>query len=166
MLHLLYCRRARPLWKAALAFTINTLRAPAPLNPVLAIAFGQWHQHDADNPLGPEVARAFLRHVFQHFYHDFSNVDLKDTKFCWEHTYYSELVTFREAARRRGYSFTRLRANRRYTSLPSQPPEEELNKYPTVLLCTPGTTPTINPAIDAEIERARANALRAARNGR
>ena len=140
------------------------LKAPAPHNTFLAIAFGQWHRSDSDSPLGPEEARAFLRHVFNHFYHDFSNVDLKGITFIWQRTYLSALITFREAARRRGQSFTRLYANRVHTDLPCHPPAEELNRFPLVLVCPPGGAPSIHPGIDTAVESSRA-ALKAQQDG-
>jgi len=164
MKHLLLCRDAKPLWRAAVKFTTNVLKAPEPAKPPLAIAFGQWRAHNSDDPLGPEDARAFLRHVFNHFYHDFSNTDLKSSNFNWQITYYSALVTFRQAAQRRGQTFKRLFANRRWTNLPAIPPQEDLDAFPNVINCPPGGTPTINPSIDAEIKRAKAEANRRNRN--
>ena len=161
MKHLLTCEQAKPLWRAAIKFTTEVLKAPPPLDHRLAIAFGQWRRHDDPEPLGPEEARAFLRHVFNHFYHDFSNVDLKTSTFVWQRTYLSALITFREAARRRGQAFKHLFASRRYTDLPGLPPEDELKAFPTVIHCPPGGTPKVNPAIDEEIERVRRGALRA-----
>ena len=110
-----------------------------------------------------EEARAFMRHLFNHFYHDFSNVDMKGLSFQWQQTYVSALITFREAARRRGQTFKHLFANRKFTNLPGLPPEDELKAFPTVIHCPPGGSPRVNPAIDAEIDRARAEALRVSR---
>ena len=164
MKHLLLCRRTKPLWNAAIKFTTSILKAPKPKSPTLAVAFGQWRAHDSDDPLGPEDARAFLRHVFNHFYHDFSNTDLKGSTYVWQITYYSALITFKQAAQRRGQTFTRLFANRRWTNLPAIPPQEELQAFPNVIHCPPGGAPTINPAINAEIERAKAEAIRVTRH--
>ena len=104
-----------------------------------------------------------LRHVFNHFYHDFANVDLKGSAFVWQHVYLSALITFREAARRRSHAFKRLYASRMFTALPGVPPEEELKAFPMVLQLSAGSSLQVNPAIDAEIEQARAEARRAAR---
>ena len=54
------------------------------------------------NELLPEDSRAFLRHAYNQFYHDFSNVDLKDTNFYWHLTFSSALKSFRLAALRYG----------------------------------------------------------------
>ena len=78
--------------------------------------------------------------------------------------YLSALIPFREAARRRGQTFKHLFASRMFTSLPGLPPEDELKAFPTVIHCPPGGTPRVNPAIDAEIERARQEALRVSRS--
>ena len=164
MMHLLTCRQVKPLWRAAIKFTTEILGAPPPMVHSLAIAFGQWRRHDDPDPLGPEDARAFLRHVFNHLYHDFANVDLKRSTFKWQRTYLSALITFREAARRRGQTFKHLYASRKFTSLPGLPPEDELKAFPNVIRCPPGGTPRVNPAIDAEIDRAREEALRVSRS--
>ena len=164
MLHLLECRHAQPFWRACVAFTTRVLKAPAPLRIPLAIAFGQWKSAGDPDPLGPEEARAFLRHAFNQFYHDFANVDLKHSTFRWQSTYLAALHSFREAARRRGQSFKVLFASRLHTDLPHTPPLEELNAFPTVLTCLPGGNFHINQAIDDEIDRAKTAALTRSRN--
>ena len=163
MLHLLKCQQIKPFWKACLKFTTNTLQTPPPMNATLAIAFGQWYPAHSPDPLGPAIARAFLRHAFNHLYHDFSNVDLKRLSFKWQRVYLSALISFREAARRRGQAFRQLFASRMHTSLPGIPPEDELKAFPTVIHCPPGGIPKVNPAIDSEIEKAREAALQASR---
>ena len=155
MLHLLECRAAKPFWRACMRFITNTLKCPIPRDLKLAIAFGQWKPPSDPDPLGPEEARAFLRHAFNHFYHDFANVDLKNSLFMWQGAYLATLHSFREAARRRGQSFKILFASRLHTTLPNTPPHEELHAFPTVLSCQVGGSFEINPAIDAEIERAK-----------
>ena len=122
----------------------------------MAISFGQWRRSDDPNPLGPEDARAFLRHAFNHFYHDFANVELKKIPFIWQSTYLRSLLSLREAIRRRGHTFTVLYANRMHTQLPTTAPEEERDLLPNCMKCMPDGTFTINPAIDAEIDRAKA----------
>ena len=155
MLHLLECQLGRPFWRACLRFITTILKCPMPRDLKLAIAFGQWKPPSDPDPLGPEEARAFLRHAFNHFYHDFANVDLKSSAFTWQSTYLATLHSFREAARRRGQSFKILFASRLHTALPNTPPQEELHAFPTVLTCHVGGTFLINPAIDAEIESAK-----------
>ena len=72
-------------------FTRAVLQAPDAPNATKAIIFGQWTQTE----LGPEDARAFLRHAYGEFYpHDFSNVDLKDHTFVWQYTYRNALLAF------------------------------------------------------------------------
>ena len=55
----------------------NTQRAQAEQLP------RSHHPEHMNNPntLLPESSRAFLRHVYGCFYHDFSNVDVKGTQF-------------------------------------------------------------------------------------
>ena len=156
MQHLVECQDATPYWKACITFTNSILKAPRPNDPRLAITFGQWRRSDDPNPLEPEDARAFLRHAFNHFYHDFANVEMKKNPFVWQSAYLRTLLSFREAIRRRGYSFTVLYANRIHTQLPTTPPVEERELLPNCMKCSPDGTFTVNPAIDAEIERAKA----------
>ena len=156
MQHLVECQDATPYWKACITFTNNILKAPRPNDPRLAITFGQWRRSDDPNPLGPEDARAFLRHAFNHFYHDFANVEMKKIPFVWQSAYLRTLLSFREAIRRRGHSFAVLYANRIHTQLPTAPPVEERELLPNCMKCSPDGTFTVNPAIDAETERAKA----------
>ena len=80
MLNLFQCRDTAPFWRACIDFTISICGAPRPNDYTKAIIFGMWGLE-----LGPESARAFLRHAFGFFYKDFSDVDLKEGKsFYWE----------------------------------------------------------------------------------
>ena len=103
--------------KACITFTDSILKPPRPNDLRLAITFGQWRRSDDPSPLGPEDANAFLRHAFNHFYHDFANVEMKQIPFVWQSAYLRTLLSFREAIRRRDHSFTVLYANRIHTQL-------------------------------------------------
>ena len=59
----------------------------------------------------PESARAFLRHAFNQFYHDFANVDVKGGQFFWEVTYREALLSFRNATLRYAVRLKRLKAS-------------------------------------------------------
>ena len=77
-----------------MSFTEDVLHTPRTPNPERAIILGLWTRQD----LGPEIARAFLRHAFGCFYDDFSNVDLNDKVFLWQVTFHTALLSFRSAA--------------------------------------------------------------------
>jgi hypothetical protein len=134
MLHLVQCRTLKPFWKACIDFTTTILLAPQPLSQTHAIIFGQWKRHEDPDPLGPEEARAFLRHAFNVFFHDFCNVTHKKIPFQWESTYLRALLSLKSAVLRRGKSFSVLNANRRNTSLPDEIAEKDRNKYTQLIL--------------------------------
>jgi hypothetical protein len=100
--------------------TREVLNAPPTPRTDKAITFGQWTQ----TKLGPEDARAFLRHAYGQFYHvhDFSNVDLKDHTFVWQYTYRNALLSFRDAALRYAHRIKILHATRIYSTLPKTTP--------------------------------------------
>ena len=108
---------------------MNVLKAPRQHNATAAIIFGEWKV----NTLGPEVARAFLRHAYNIFYHDFANVDIKKTRFIWQVTYREALLSFRNALLRYAVKLRQLHATRKYTSQTDQAPEEAYNRYPEVI---------------------------------
>ena len=78
----------------------------------------------------PEAARAFLRHAYNQFYHDFANVDLKQIPFHYEVTYASALRSFRNAVYRYGMNFRKLFNTRKHSTLQGVAPEETRDKYP------------------------------------
>ena len=94
-------------------FTRTVLQAPDAPNIAEAIIFGHWTQAD----LGPED---FLRRVYGAFYHDFSNVDLKDHTFVWQYSYRNALLAFRDAALRYAHRIKVLHAT--VSTLPCQRP--------------------------------------------
>ena len=110
-------------------FTRVVLQAPDAPNVTKAIIFGQWTQTE----LGPEDARAFLRHAYGQFYHDFSNVDLKDHTFVWQYTYRNALLSFRDAALRYAHRIKVLHATRTYSTLPETTPLEARERYPNIM---------------------------------
>ena len=63
-----------------MTFVENVLHAPHTHHVARAVILGLWTRQD----LGPEIARAFLRHAFGCFYNDFSNVDLNEKVFLWQ----------------------------------------------------------------------------------
>ena len=138
MHHLVECERTKALWRACINFTVNVLEQPRPLSIPLAVIFGQWRHHNDPDPLGSEEARAFLRHAFNQFFHDFCNVTHKSTPFNWQHTFYKGLPSLKSAVLRRGQSFKVIYANRRFTALQAEVPQEEREKFPKLITCRPG----------------------------
>ena len=154
MLHLVQCRQTKSLWKECIAFTTNVLLAPKPVSDWHAVIFGQWKRSDDPDPLGPEAARAFLRHAFNVFFHDFCNVTHKNIPFQWESTYLRALLSLKSAVLRRGKTFAVLYANRSNTSLPEEIAEEDRDKFPQLLRVRPQGKFEIAPAFLNEIDRA------------
>ena len=157
MEHLTECEQIKPFWNSCFRFTQRILGHPPPFHRKKAIILGQWGPTSAD-PLGPEDARAFLRHAFGAMYHDFANVDLKDIPFDCDHAYYSTLLSFQKAVLRKGHGFTLLYNTRFYTSLPGEVPENERNKYPCLLTCHAGGRFELNTTFTDEIARAKTRA--------
>ena len=155
MLHLITCRSLRPFWKACIHFTTSILGAPQPHSMYLAIIFGQWRRSDDPEPLGPEDARAFLRHAFGVFFHDFCNVTHKKIPLKLESTYLRSVTSFRNAVLRRGQSFAALYANRCYTTLPAETPEEERKKYSHIITIEKCGTYRLSSSLTNEVERAK-----------
>ena len=86
MLHLVRCRHTKVLWKNCLKFCHKVLEAPDMTDrPERAVIFNQ----DKETNMLPEAARAFIRHAFNIFYHDFANVE-KGHIFVWQKVYYTE----------------------------------------------------------------------------
>ena len=81
----------------------------------------------------PEPCCAFLRHAYNQFYHDFSNVDLKGTNFYWCLTFSSALKTFRLAALRYGMQHRILYTTRVYTNLVQEAPKEARQRFASVV---------------------------------
>ena len=126
------------------------LEAPRPTNTREAIIFGVWSK----GKLGPEAARAFLRHAYNVFYHDFANVDVKQGKFIWQVTYREALLSFRGAAMRYATKLKRLNATRKYTSRTSVAPEEAYSKYKQIINIQRNGTSSISPAFQQAINNA------------
>ena len=72
----------------------------------------------------PEPVRAFLRHAYDCFYHDFSNVDVKDAESHWQTTYCNAVESFRNAVLRYGTKLKILYTTRKYSTLQGIAPEE------------------------------------------
>ena len=155
MLHIVTCRKIRAFWKACIQFTTSILGAPPPHSMFHAIIFGQWRRSDDPEPLGPEHARAFLRHAFGVFFHDFCNITHKKIRLKWESTYLRAVLSFKNAVLRRGQSFAVLYANRCYTTLPAEIPEEERKKYSRIITIEKGGNYRLTPLLTNEIERAK-----------
>jgi len=72
----------------AFTFTRTVLGCPGPKNRQEAIVLNRW----ARNELGPEDARALIRHAFGRFYRDFSMVDTHDKPLVTEYTWLDTLT--------------------------------------------------------------------------
>ena len=130
---LFQCETTAPLWHACIEFTKKTLKAPNPHDKRDAIIFGIW----SHGTLGPEIARAFLRHAYNVFYHDFSNVDVKGGRFIWQVTFREALYFFRNAVLRYAVKLRQLHSTRIYTNLTNRAPQSAYDKYPEVIQIQP-----------------------------
>ena len=109
--------------------------------------------HGRDS-LMPEAARAFLRHAYGKFYSDFSNVDLKQTKFHWKYTFRNALLSFKDAVLRRGRQMQLLHTHRRYTRLQGEVPEEERERFAALIKVYPGGGFSLTTEFERAVQRA------------
>ena len=93
-------------------FTHDVLEADKPADPLHACIFGMWNA----KRLGPQSSRAFLRHAYNVFYHDFANVDIKASRFVWQVTFREAVLSFRSAVLRYAVGLRQLHATRRFTN--------------------------------------------------
>ena len=106
----------------------------------------------------PETSRAFLRHVYGCFYHDFSNMDVKGATFHWPLTLRSAAHAFLDAVLRFGMSFRKLFIARVHTPLPASAPEEAREAFPEVITVTTTGSFTLNSTFENAIKRIDADA--------
>ena len=102
----------------------------------------------------------FLRHAYGQFYHDFSNVDLKDHTFVWQYTY--ALLSFRDAALRYAHRIKVLHATRIYSTLPETTPVEARERYPNIMTISADGSSKLTNAFQKAIDDAKAEADRVA----
>jgi hypothetical protein len=153
MLGLFQCTQTSPYWKACMKFTREVLKAPNSPNVARAIILGLW----TPTELGPEDARAFLRHAFGAFYKDFAKVDILKTPFVWEATFLRAILSFQNAIGRRAQQIRYQYIRRTYSSLKNQVPREERERYPNLAKIDPTGILTLSPTFTT----ARAAASRA-----
>ena len=146
ILHIIRCEKAKPLWRESIRFCTEVLNAPTPTITPYAIIFGMVD----GTKLLPEEARAFLRHVYNHYYHDFANVEIKGVAFHPITTFDRAIRSFRDAVYRYGMKMKILYASRKYTTLNGTAPKEARERYPSLI--TVGTDGSF--AITAEFQRA------------
>ena len=108
---------------------MNILEVARPSNIREAIIFGI----DDTRALLPEATRAFLRHAYNHFYHDFANVDLKEAAFHWQLTYNNAVKSFRDAVLRYAKRIQLLYNTRLHTNLQGVVPEDARKRYPKLI---------------------------------
>jgi hypothetical protein len=165
MFNLFQCVSTAPLWKACMHFCYTALSAPRTPDIAKAIILGLWK----DDELGPEDARAFLRHAYGVFYDEFSVTDINSTPFVWQKVFRDALLSFRDAAFRRAQTIRRQFIHRVYSTLPEQVPEEELTRYSDVIGISPDGTASLalgfQTAIDNAVQ-AHTDAVNAARVGK
>ena len=104
----------------------------------------------------PESARAFMRHAFNQFYHDFANVDVKDIPFRWQTTYYYALCSYRDAILRYAMSIKMLHTHRTYSTLQETVPQEHRERYRELVDIGPAGEFALHTNVTTEIDRARA----------
>ena len=125
-LHLFRCEKTKPLWRACADFCDTVLETNITDKLEHAIIFGK----ATATTLLPEPVRAFLRHAYNQFYHDFANVDIQGTIFTWQATFLSALRSFKRAILRYVGGIARLYATRMYSTLTEVVPQEARERFP------------------------------------
>ena len=108
-----------------------------------------------------EPSRAFLRHAYNQFYHDFSNVDLKAGALTPEATLSYALKSFRSAVLRHGMHFRILHNSRFYSTLPAIAPREARERYPQLISIDESGSFVLAPALTQAVDQAEVAATRA-----
>ena len=139
----------------ASTFISRVLGAPAPQQRILAIIFNMW---DYGGHLGPEDARAFLRHATQALYANFTRIDTEGIPFCSETTFLRALKSFRAAVHRYGEGIKRFRARREHTNQKQHISDLDLKRYPGVITIDTETYKfNLTGAFDSALQHAQRN---------
>ena len=104
----------------------------APADTVTGIERAIIFNPDKKKNMLPEAACAFIRHVFNIFYHDFANVE-KGHIFVWQKVYYRALTSFRRAAMRYAGKIRLQHTHRIYTDLTAEGSEESRKKFEQII---------------------------------
>ena len=121
----------------------------------MAVIFGLKNRTE----LLSEPSRAFLRHVYNQFYHDFANVDIKAGTFIPEVTFDYALKSFRNAVLRYGMHFRTLYNSRYHSTLEGVAPKEAREKYPQPITIDEDGSFALNRDLERAIAQAEANAI-------
>ena len=144
MLHLIECRHARPLWSACAKFIRDVLGEPTHFDLRLLIIFNLANRDEVVSV----QARAFLRHVFQAYYRDLTNVDLHKSIFRWQLTFNAGMRSFRDAVLRWGHSHVLLYTSRQYTNLTPAATENDRQRFGNLIEVS-GLSTEFQTAIDS-----------------
>ena len=107
-----------------------------------------------------ESARAFLRHTFRVFYRDSTRIAEKGVRIHWTSTFYDALLGFRSAAYRRINGFRRLYAHRRWNNLRGVAPEDERERFKSLMLFDQYGNGSLTQAFQQAIQNAKLAANR------
>jgi hypothetical protein len=153
--HLFQCSLTKPLWSACLKFCREVLGCEKPIRVPEAIIFGL--QNVNKQKMFCIAALAFLRHVYECFYHDFANVDLQGSAFYWQLTFSRALKSFRNAVLRYGMQHRILFSTRYLTNLVDTAPQEARERFAPVIDIGTGGDFALQPAlVDAVADAERA----------
>ena len=147
-IHLAKCDKLRAFWKSIFDF-LSAAGVPRPSDPTEATIFNLWQ----GDTLGPEEARATMRHAFSSMYRRFSQVDLAGQQFSTHAATLETLQAIRRALVRRAKRIQKLHANRIFTNLPDGIPDEDAGKFKTLIRMDNTGEYTIEPVLDQHIAK-------------
>ena len=105
--------------------------------------------------MGPVDACAFIRHVFNVFYQDFTAVETAERAFTPIYTFLRAIHNFRNAVLSYGQSIRNFRTNREFTSLKQHVPATTLKQFPGLITISPvGYTFALTPEFTKAIATA------------
>ena len=114
------------------------------------------HKDQGKWVLLPEASRAFLRHVIKYWYADMTSVITKKIIFKWRLTFHKALLSFKDAVLRRCFQIKKMYATRMYSNLHEVVPEDERERFNTLVKIQANGRYTLTQNFIAAIATARA----------
>ena len=149
------CRHVQPLWKEALKFCEDVLGLRPNVTMLEAVVFNVYNDR-GKWVIIPEASRAFLRHVVKYWYADMTSVITKKIIFKWQLTFHKALLSFKDAVLRRCFQIKKMYATRMYSNLHEVVPEDERERFNTLVKIQANGRYTLTQNFIAAIAAARA----------
>jgi hypothetical protein len=169
LLHIVNCPVAKPFWNEVKRFCNKIFDTPSRTNTPLMVILNRW---DGAHAIGPEGARAFVRHAFGRYYatsvnHAKAKTEKEPFPFDMPKTFFDTVTRYKEAVMREGKDLEKFKAKRMHTATEKKHvPATALERFAQLMDIDPDTyKATLTPDFTAEIGRAKqmVDAIRAHR---